>query len=363
MKYFILVGESSGDMYGARLIESIKSMDGNAEFKFWGGPQMFSVDKNRLKSIEQTSFMGLTELVKKLGLIRKLFKNAKADINQFKPDIVIFIDYPGFNLRMAKWCHQNAYKVAYYISPQIWAWRKYRYKSIKKYTDLFFVILPFEQKLYQTLGVKAHYFGHPILEHIKAKDNTISNEIQKVGLFPGSRIQEIEKHLALMLCLCKRNPGIEFIVSTVAHMDIEIYRKYIPENEYPNLSFESKLEKLLSDIDFAIAVSGTITLQLALHQVPQIVIYRASNLSYRIAKSLINLDYISLVNLIEERQVVPELIQDDLNEDNLQKHFIDYSSRERRIQTIDDYNSLRHKLGEGNTSNKIAGKITEFLKK
>lgn len=362
MKYYLLVGEKSGDLYGAGLMRELSNIDPQAEFRFWGGLAMKKVSNTCDKSIEETSFMGIVEVLQKLPTISKLFKRARLNIIDYKPDIVICIDYPGFNLRMAKWCSRNNIKVGYYISPQIWAWRKYRYKTIKQYTDLFFIILPFEQKLYQSLGVSAHYYGHPLLENIKPElINNKHGEINTIGLFPGSRIQEINRHVPILLEFARQYKNKKFYLSTVDNINKGTYLQYLNPSD-TNVILEAEFENLLRTIDFAIAGSGTVTLELALYEIPQIVVYKASTISFAIAQKLINLDHISLVNLIAQKTVTPELIQDRFNVKNLLNEFQSFQNPETIDKIIAEYRAVKTQLGSGQTSKNIAEKILSFLK-
>ena len=363
MKYFLLAGESSGDMYGAALMRAVQKHDSDADFAFWGGTQMRSVSNNMKQSIANTSFMGLIEVLKNYGNIRNNFKKAKTDILSFNPDIVIFIDYPGFNLRMAKWCKRRGFKVAYYVSPQIWAWRKYRYKSIKKYTDLFFIILPFEKELYKNLGVRAHYFGHPILEQINHSliRRNITNTISNIALLPGSRIQEISRHLPILIEFARNHPDKTFLLSRVDHIPESHYTSHLRKDDR-NIEIVNDLKLITSRADFAISCSGTVTLQLALYGIPQIVIYKASAISFAIAKSLVKLKYISLVNLILDKAAIPELIQDAINPKSLIDCYNNTSKSDHLKRMHEDYNQLRELLDSGNCSDEIAICITKYLK-
>ena len=212
LKYYIIAGESSGDNYGALLIESLKSIDPNAQFMFWGGPKMRATSQGQVVSIADTSFMGFWEVLKNIGTIRELFKKAKSTIKQFAPDMLILLDYPGFNLRLLKWAHDNEIKTTYYISPQLWAWKKKRYTKLRDYADLFFVILPFEKPFFDRLMTPCKYYGHPLTEIIPLQLKPITS-VRKVGLFPGSRIQEIEKHLPILLSFAQKHQELDFKIA------------------------------------------------------------------------------------------------------------------------------------------------------
>jgi len=362
MRYFILAGESSGDLYGSMLMQEIQSLDPDASIGFWGGRKMRKYSDKQFNDIGKTSFMGLSEVLMKAFQIVALFRKARKDIIDFQADIVIFIDYPGFNLRMAKWCSMKGFKVAYYISPQIWAWRKYRYKIIKKYVDLFFVILPFEAAMYKKLGVEAHYFGHPLAEIVQTRKFPQQNEsIQTIGLLPGSRLQEIERHLPALIAVARRFRDKNFIVSTVDHISRADYQKHIHSTDY-NIELEPDIESLAGKVQAAVAGSGTITLQLALFNIPQIVVYKTGQSSYQIAKRLLKVKYISLVNLILDRNAIPELIQDDFNTENLTTAIEAWRDPEYMRNLEKDYRTLSELLGKSDTSRKIALKIYHSAK-
>jgi len=360
MKYYIIVGEPSGDIYGAALMRALKKIDKHAQFRFWGSDEMKSVSDTCDVSIEETSFMGLVEVLNNFGKVLLLFSKAKKYISQYKPDLLILIDYPGFNLRMAKWAKKNKIRVAYYISPQIWAWRKYRYKAIRDYTDLFFPILPFEKKLYHELGVEFKYCGHPMTERIPSSES--KKEIQKihtVAIFPGSRLQEIRKNVAVLSEFVNANPDYNFCVSVMPHIKLKEYAALLA---CPGIIKVTNTREMIKSCDIAIACSGTLSLELALYNIPQIVIYKTNTLSYMIAKRMVNIKFISLVNLILGKGVVEELIQDAFNLNKLQDAFNKLSINENQKKQYTGYKEMRSALGTSNCSQCVARHIQEYLK-
>lgn len=345
----------------------LRKKDPEAEFKFWGGLKMKALSTGQLKSIKETSFMGFYEVAKNAFKIKGFFDFAKYTIKEYSPDMVILLDYPGFNLRMATWAKDNGYNVTYYISPQLWAWKQGRHKILRDKIDLFYVILPFEQDFYRNLDTPCQYVGHPLLEVIPQNNSEQLEleleEVKVVGLFPGSRKQEIKHHLETMVSFALTRPDIKFIIAGVSHISREFYLKHLSHYS-PNIDIKYDASyEVMKEVDFAITSSGTATLELALHNVPQIVIYRTSHISFAIGKRLVNTDYISLVNLIAQKEVVTELLQDAFNELALQTYFEKESSSENRKQTMTAYEKIRQELGSKSSSKLIAEGIFSFIKR
>lgn len=336
--------------------------DKDAEFKYWGGPKMKSVSTGQLKSIKETSFMGFYEVAKNAIKIKSFFDFAKYSIKEYEPDMIIFIDYPGFNLRMATWAKEKGYNVTYYISPQLWAWKQGRHKILKEKVDLFFVILPFERDFYRNLDTNCIYVGHPLMEIIPKSENPIPSTINKVGLFPGSRKQEIKNHLKTMVEFAVSKPEIQFIIAGVSHIDKSFYVEHLDQYA-PNLDIKyDQAYEVMQEVDFGICSSGTATLELALYDVPQIVIYKTSHISFAIGKRLVKTEFIALVNLIAQKEVVPELLQDAYNVLALETYFNKESTLEKRKDVHTSYQRLRSELGKENSSEKVATEIVSFLK-
>lgn len=305
--------------------------------------------------------MGFWEVAKNAKKIKGFFDFAKYSIKQFDPDIIIFIDYPGFNLRMMTWAKNQGYKTAFYISPQLWAWKENRHKILKQKADLFFVILPFERDFYRNLDTPCHYVGHPLLEIIpKNTDNTVES-IKTIGLFPGSRRQEIENHLPTLLAFASAQKEYNFVIAGVSHISKSFYLKTI-DRYAPNIDIiYDKPYEVMKSIDFAISSSGTATLELALFEVPQIVIYKTSPLTFMIAKRLVKTKFISLVNLIAQKEIVPELLQAAFNELALAEYFDKMKSIEQRQSIITNYKTIRNDLGNGTASAQVAQAVYNFL--
>ncbi len=363
MKYYIIAGEASGDLHGSNLIKALKAEDADAHIRCWGGDLMQAAGGHLVKHYKEMAFMGFLEVVSNLNTIFKNIKFCKNDIKAFAPDALIFIDYSGFNLRIAKWAKKEGIKTNYYISPQIWASREGRIEKIKRDIDEMFVILPFEKDFYEK---KHHYpvdfVGHPLLDAIKDRspvnktifrqENNLDTEKPIIALLPGSRKQEVQKMLALMLSIIKDFPDYEFVIAGAPSLDRDFYTPFL---DNPNVGFvANRTYDLLSIAHAALVTSGTATLETALHKVPQVVCYRANWVSYQIAKRIITLDYISLVNLIMGKEVVKELIQNDLTSTNLSRELSKIIEGENRGKQLQDYDILIEKLGGEGASVKAA---------
>jgi len=381
MKYYIIAGEASGDLHGSNLIKELKKLDAEAAVRCWGGNMMQAAGAEVIKHYKDLAFMGFIEVVKNLPTILKNLKFCKEDIQNYQPDVLILIDYPGFNLRIAKWAKEQGFKVVYYISPQIWAWKEGRVKGIKKYVDKMLVILPFEKKFYQKWDYKVEYIGHPLVQVIedfaKAIPQTIiTSSIQKnddrgdgkekqevIALLPGSRKQEVSVKLPIMLEASKKFPHYRFIIAQAPSLQGEFYWGFI--QYYPNveIALPGQNYALLSQAKAALVTSGTATLETALFGVPQVVCYKGSSVSYQIAKRLVKIKYISLVNLIMDKPVVKELIQHELTVQNIAQELDDILNNPERIKQIKtDYAALKKLLQqEGNASSRAAQEIVGFL--
>jgi lipid-A-disaccharide synthase len=361
----MIAGEASGDLHGSNLIKEIQKLDANADIRCWGGDKMKAAGATLVKHYKNLAFMGFAEIARNLPTILKNFTFCKSDISAFKPGIIIFIDYPGFNLRMAKWAKENNYKTVFYISPQVWAWKESRVKNIKRDIDKMIVILPFEKDFFQKWNYEVEYVGHPLVEEIEnfKKDHP---EIQRteniIALLPGSRKQEITTKLPLMLEATKNFRDYDFVVAKAPSMEDEFYQQFI--KDHPNVtSISNETYSLLMKSVAALVTSGTATLETALFNVPEIVCYKASNISYQIAKRLIKLKFISLVNLIMKKEVVKELIQHDLTAENitveLKKILFDKDKKEK---IKEDYLQLKNILSQkGNASKNAAEIIYDFV--
>ncbi len=367
MKYYIIAGEASGDLHGSNLIKELKKLDDAADIRCWGGDLMQQAGAHLVKHYRDLAFMGFAEVVANLGTILRNLKFCKEDILQFKPDALILIDYPGFNLRIAKWAKQQGLKVIYYISPQVWAWKENRVKEMKKNIDKMIVIIPFEREYFKNKwNWEVEYVGHPLADATEKHKTQGTSEILSdkpiVALLPGSRKQEISKKLPVMLEVSKFFPHHQFIVAEAPSVEDKFYRNFT--KQYSNVSsVKNQTYNLLSQAKAAAVTSGTATLETALFGVPEVVCYKGSAISYQIAKRVIKVKYISLVNLIMDRLVVKELIQNDLTEHNLKHELQELLKNEKRINEIkNDYGELKKVLSEGgNASAKAARSIIEFL--
>ncbi len=369
MKYYIISGEASGDLHGSNLIKALKKKDAAAEFRCWGGDKMEATGATLVKHYKELAFMGFLEVIKNLRTILKNIKICKDDILQYQPTTLILIDYPGFNLRIAKWAKQQGLTVIYFISPQVWAWKEDRVKLIKNCVDKMLVILPFEKDFYKKWNYEVEYVGHPLVEVVEeflnneqGTRNIEQGTKKTVALLPGSRQQEILKKLPIMLQVAKHFPGYQFVVAKAPGLDESFYAELLAP--YDNVSsVVDKTYELLMQSKAALVTSGTATLETALFAVPEIICYKGSAFSYQIAKRLIKIKFIGLVNLIMNKEVVKELIQDELTVENLKLELnllLTDESKQKKIR--EDYVSLKTLLSEGgHASDNAATSIYAFL--
>lgn len=365
MKYYVIAGEASGDMHGSNLMKALQENDQNAAFRFWGGDAMTQVAGRPVKHISDLAFMGFLEVLMNLRTILGNIKLCKNDILDYGPDALILIDYPGFNLRIADFAHKKGLKVIYYISPQVWAWKQSRVKKIKRVVDDMYVILPFEKEFYKKHGMNVHYVGHPLLDAIDAyhanstskfiTDHQLENK-KILALMPGSRKQEIAVKLPIMLKAVERYPDLQPVVAAAPSIDKDLYKAVDPSIPV----VQGNTYELLSHAYAALVTSGTATLETALFNVPQVVCYKGGWISYQIARRLIHVDHISLVNLIMDRAVVKELIQNELNTRQLKEELKKICGPERD-QILEDYSKLREKLGKGGASELVAQSVLKNL--
>lgn len=369
MKYYIIAGEASGDLHGANLMKALQKQDTAAQFRFWGGDLMQAVSPTLVKHYRDLAFMGFLEVVMNLKTIAKNLSFCKKDIEKYKPDAIIFIDYPGFNMRIAKWAKQKGLRTHYYISPQIWAWKENRIHDIKRDVDKMYVILPFEKAFYEDKhNFPVTFVGHPLIDAIADRTQVMDDSFRTkhglsdkpiIALLPGSRKQEIRKMLAVMLSVVKDFEDYQFVIAGAPSQDYEFYSSFIKDE---NISFVgNKTYDLLSLSTAALVTSGTATLETALFKVPEVVCYKGSWLSYQIAKRIIKLDYISLVNLIMDKPVVTELIQDDFNSKRLKKELQSILEPEKRASLFMEYFELEKKLGGKGASDKTAALIYQDI--
>lgn len=353
MKYYIIAGEASGDLHGSNLMKQLKLQDADAEFRGLGGDLMKAQSCELLFHIRDLAFMGFLEVAKNLGTILGNMKRCKADIEAYKPDVVILIDYPGFNLRIAPFVKELKIPVVYYIAPQVWAWKAKRTELMKQFVDLTLVILPFEEKFLEDRGVAATFVGHPLLDAIGSRPMVEEKE-NYLALLPGSRKQEVKKMLSVMLEAAKGEEGVR--VSKAPSLD---------EVDYPDLNGAELWNKptydLLEQSSGALVTSGTATLETALFSVPQAVCYKTSPLSYAIGKRLVNVPYISLVNLVCDREIVPEFIQSDCNPKSLKKQLDKMRMKDYQLEMKENYKDLHQRLGGPGASERAATEILKLL--
>ena len=368
MKYYIIAGEASGDLHGSNLIEELKKLDINASFRCWGGDLMNKQTNNLAKHHKDFSYMGFLEVFLNIFSIIKNISYCKSDILNYNPDVIIYIDFPGFNLRIAEWAKNHGFKNHYYISPQIWAWKESRIKLIKKVVDKMYVILPFEKEFYKERhNLDVSFVGHPLLDEVYKTNNLQESELEKklvkektILLLPGSRDQEIKKLLPVMLSVVSEFKDYKFIIGAAPSQKLSFYQNYIISGNVEII--QNKTYELLKNCTAAIVTSGTATLETALFKVPQIVCYKSSWTTYLIGKILIkNLNYISLVNLIANKLIVKELIQNACSKKNLIKELKRILEKGERVKIINNYNKLEDSLGGKGASYKTAKIMYNYL--
>ncbi len=360
MKYYIIAGEASGDLHGSNLVREIKNLDHQANIQAWGGDLMQAAGARIVKHYRDLAFMGFTEVIKNLPTIFSNLRFCKEDITSFAPDVLVLIDYPGFNLRIAKWARGQGLRIVYYISPQVWAWKEGRVRSIKKVVDKMLVILPFEQEFYKKWDYQVVYVGHPLVQVVQEflQKNSSQGPKDIIALLPGSRKQEVSKKLPLMLEATRSFPNEKFVVAKAGSLDDDFYQSFL--KDYPNVSSaKNQTYALLASAKAALVTSGTATLETALFGVPEVVCYKGSEVSYQIAKRLVKIKYISLVNLIMDKLVVKELIQNDLTPENITRELNALLHDEaRQAQLKKDYSDLMELLQQGgNASARAAQEI------
>ena len=368
MKYYIISGEASGDLHGSSLMKALFKKDNRANIRFWGGDLMNTVGGVLVKHYKEREFMGFIEVLINLKKVLGLISFCKKDIIAYQPDIIVYIDNSGFNLRIAKWAKKMGFTNHYYISPQVWASRSGRVEKIKRDIDRMYVILPFEKAFYKKFGYDVTFAGHPLIDAIADRKLVDEAKFRKeynlgekpiIALLPGSRKQEITKMLPIMLSPVDDYPAYQFVIAGAPSQQYEFYKKVIGNK---NVSFvDNSTYNLLSVSTAALVASGTATLETALFKVPQVVCYKANAISYQIAKRLITLNYISLVNLIMNKEVVKELIQQEMNTRNLRTELTKILNLPHREKLLVTYAELEAKLGGIGASEKVAKEIVECI--
>lgn len=361
MKYYIIAGEASGDLHGGNLLRALRALDNDATCYAWGGTELAAAGATLRKHYRDLAFMGFVEVVRNLPTILRNIRFCKTDILQFKPDVLVLIDYPGFNLRIAEWAHTQGIRVHYYISPQLWAWHKSRVHGIKKWVDKMYVILPFERDFYAKYDYEVDFVGHPLLDAIADfrldTDFRQKNKLSQrpiIALLPGSRRQEIKKVLPIMLAATEnKQASYEIVIAGAPTFEADYYQGFIKDYPYVKL-VETQTYQILAHAKAALVTSGTATLETALFGVPEVVCYRGSNISYQIAKRLVDLKYISLVNLIADAPIVAELIQENCTPKTVSEALDNILTTEKQNAIKQDYNDVRQRLGNVGASKRCA---------
>jgi len=368
MKYYLIAGEASGDLHGANLMKSLKVEDAESEFRYFGGDKMQAEGGVLVKHYADMAFMGFTEVLLNLRTILRNLKTCKADVLAYQPDVLVLIDFPGFNLKIAEFAKAHGIKVCYYISPKVWAWNQKRVLKIKRIVDHMFCILPFEVAFYKEWGTEVDYVGNPLLDEISQfvpnpqfeSINQLSDQ-PIIALLPGSRKQEIERLLPAMLSVLGEFKAYQFVVAAAPTFDEAYYRQFIGKNQV-SLVFNQTYD-LLQHAHAAIVASGTATLETALFKVPQVVVYKGGTISIAIARLLVKIRFISLVNLIVDRKIVAELIQEDCSMEKITTELSAIVAGAGREKMLVDYEELHQLMGEAGASAKTAKLISGYLGK
>ena len=369
MKYYIIAGERSGDLHGSNLIKGIRKYDSDAQIRAWGGDMMQVAGAEIVKHYRELAFMGFFEVVKNLPAILGFLSFCKKDLKNFQPDVVILIDYSGFNMRVAKFAKLNGFKNFYYISPKVWAWNQSRALNIKRFVDKMFVIFPFEKDFFKKYDYEVEYVGNPLFDAIA--DFTPNPNFRKdaclgqkpiIALLPGSRKQEVDSMLSLMLSQVYEFPDYQFVIGTVSNLPKELYARW--QSIFPVKLVVDDAYNLLSVADAALVTSGTATLETALFNVPQVVCYRGGWAAYQVYKRVIRVPFVSLVNLIAGREVVKELLQYDLTKENLTDELTKITiNQSTRQSQLDGYAEIRNILGEKGASERAGMLMVEEVRK
>lgn len=365
MKYYIIAGEASGDLHGSNLIKAIRRQDSQADIRCWGGDKMQAAGATLVKHYKDLAFMGFVEVIRHLGTILNNISFCKKDITDYQPDVLVLIDYPGFNLRIAKWAKQQGIKVVYYISPQVWAWKENRVKTIKSSVDKMLVILPFEVDFYKKWNFEVVYTGHPLVEVIQQELEKIPvvplSSKPIIALLPGSRVQEIKVKLPIMLSIVDDFPDYQFVVAQAPSLPDELLLSIIGDKKV--LLAKGQTYNLLKQAKAGLITSGTATLETALFGLPQVVCYKGNPLSFWLATKLVKVKYISLVNLIMDKPVVTELIQQDLNKENLIRELHKILTEGEALQSMKkEYHLLWQQLGDKPASSVAALEIIQVAR-
>jgi len=370
MRYYLVAGEASGDLHGANLMRALKALDQQADFRYFGGDLMQAEGGRLVKHYADMAFMGFVEVIANLRTVLGNLKSCKQDILAYKPDVLVLIDFPGFNLKIAEFAKQQGIKVCYYISPKVWAWNQKRVLKIKRVVDHMFCILPFEVDFYKKWDMDVDYVGNPLLDAVAAftpdanfKQNSLLTDKPIIALLPGSRKQEINYLLPLMVDMVKQFPGYQFVIAGAPSFNIAFYNQFFTDGIPIPVVFNNTYN-LLSNARAAIVASGTATLETALFNVPQVVVYKGNAVTITIARILIKIGFISLVNLIMDRLVVKELIQGDYNAIDVKTELDNLlHDKAYRDTMLRNYDELDVRMGQPGASAKTAALIVKYTTK
>jgi lipid-A-disaccharide synthase len=370
MKYYLIAGEASGDLHGSNLMKSIKKSDPEAEFRFQGGDLMVAQGGTLIKHYKDMAFMGLDAVIHLRAVFRQM-KKCKADILSWKPDVVILIDYAGFNLPIAEFAHNNKIKTFYYITPKVWAWQESRVKKLKKHLDKLFVIFPFEVDYFKKFGIEAEYFGNPLVDAIheyNSKKGSLDDFVAKnslnvkpiIALIPGSRVGEISRLLPEMLTAIDGLDGYEFVIAGAPSISKDLYEKVCNDRKIKIVYGQTY--DLMSNAKAAIVTSGTATLETAMLKCPEVVVFKTSPITYRIGMLIVNIKFFSLVNIILDRLVVKELLQFNLARDSREELDRILHNDTYRSTMLADFDKIEKLMGEPGVSDRVAARMVELIK-
>ncbi len=373
MKYFLLAGEPSGDLHGANLIEGLKKADPEAEFCFWGGDRMAAAGgrENLRKHYRETSFFGIVQVLRNLRTIKRQMRECQADIAAFAPDVLILVDYPGFNMKMARWAKEHGIRTFYYIAPKVWAWREWRIKAIRRYVDRLFIIFPFEREYFRRKGIEPIFGGNPLVDALEARRATLPtpeefrrkhrlDERPIVALVAGSRRGEIRDNLPLMTRLAERFPGHQFVVTGVPWLERSLYDRYMAGSDLRYVCDETY--ETLHVAEAAVVTSGTATLETALLGIPEVVVYRTLWFQVKLQPYVLKCPWVSLVNLNLGREAVTEIIQSDLSVDRAERELrAIVAGGAKRDRMLADFEELRAVIGGPGASERFARRMVEEL--
>jgi len=374
MKYYLIAGEPSGDLHGANLIEGLLKADPQAEFRFWGGDLMAAAGgkENLRKHYRETSFFGIVQVLKNLRTIRRQMQECQADVAEFAPDVLILIDYPGFNMKMARWAKKHGIRTFYYIAPKAWAWREWRVKAIRKYVDRLFIIFPFERTYFPKHGIEPIFEGNPLVDAIETRRTTLStpeefrrrNSLDQrpiVALLAGSRRGEIRDNLPLMAALSRKFPEHQFVVAGVAWLDRALYEQYIAGSDIRYVSDQTY--ETLAAAEAAVVTSGTATLETALLGIPEVVVYRTVWWQVWLRPYVLKVPWVSLVNLNLGREAVAEIIQSDFSVDCAERELrAILHGGSKRGKMLADFGELQTIIGGPGASERFAARMVAELK-